>query len=180
LPWWKSANSELKAKAAELGAALPEYVFSYARGLQNTLASDSTEPVPYVVDTSPYVLEEAIGLCLYLSDRAAFQLLGSAKRTVFMDSLLQSFTSAMEVHGVRAATLGLIYDQAQQAYSAYTRLLPKPDKTLKGTLCWEFGKHLVRRAGGTSPVVITAVATGAATNYVALVNILKDLRISVA
>jgi len=118
---------------------------------------------------------EFMFLFIHLSDRIAFGLLGSEKRSQFMDLLAfwmnrmisediatyitSKFKTAVQIIP-KISFVGLDHEQLNERnieYSKYKKLFPEKNEAYKDTLFWEFGKHVSKIVAGQPNDIAYAV-----------------------
>jgi hypothetical protein len=119
---------------------------------------------------------EVVTYILHCLDICILKEFGDDYRKAFMDSAVEFASTDLSRNvpsEARDASFADLYRSRQRMYSLC--VLPAPKKPLKGTLFWEYGKHICSGVGVVNPVEITICASKGNAWFDMLASVAKDL-----
>jgi hypothetical protein len=115
---------------------------------------------------------------MHLVDRIAFQYLGIEMRNTFIDAFFIEFVEALSRQGyesgIKAAQFRSCfldaYNERQEEYGKYQKMVPQENEGTKGTLFWEFEKKIASILGSQTDILTIMLVQN---NIVSSINLLK-------
>ncbi len=158
-------QTRLRKVASDLAEDILANAVKFATQVEQecfTTTPDQGDKIGVKIDDAQFqaIVLEFTALQLHISDRETFKAIGPSNRAVFMDIVAgtlnelgtkspmseQHSLAAFSVEvkpGIRVEGLNVDFvNQRQTEYAAYRLVQPRRDKPLRGTLFWEFGKHV--------------------------------------